>query len=175
MLPKPKSWNESLKGNTIPCSQEGLFLTSHRRLKQERTEWDEVIGSAPTTSSQPENPESVPGELSPLRHDVLDTPQRAIFEQLHNPAPDASTDTGSLQQRLRNISDDLEFAVDQFAHGVHALTTTRETAERVAERSLSEAAKALEERDKQRTASGQAVDQMDALRGLARVLNAQYR
>lgn len=81
----------------------------------------------------------------------------------------------AIQQKLQTISNDLEFTVDMFAHGVHTLSTTRETAERVAEKSLADAARALEEREKQRAASGQSLDQMNSLRGLARVLNAQQK
>lgn len=81
----------------------------------------------------------------------------------------------AIQQRLRNISENLEFTVDQFAHGIHALSTTKETADRVAERTLADAAKVLEEREKQRRVNGKAVDPMDALRGLAKVLNSQNR
>ncbi|KAK4506921.1 hypothetical protein PRZ48_000654 [Zasmidium cellare] len=145
------------------------------RLKQERAEWDEVIQSA-SSASQPQDREEVaPGSVSPLRQDDLDSPQRAIFEQLQSSAADSTTEPQALQQRLRTISDNLEFAVDQFAHGVHALSTTRETAARVAEKSLANAANALDEREKQRSAGGRGADQMDTLRGLARVLNAQYR
>lgn len=113
--------------------------------------------------------------MSPLRQDALDSPQRAIFEQLQSSAADSSTEPEVLQQRLRTISDNLEFAVDQFAHGVHALSTTRDTAARAADKSLASAANTLEEREKQRKANGKGADQMDTLRGLARVLNAQYR
>ena len=78
---------------------------------------------------------------------------------------------------MRNIATNLEFSVDQFAHGVHALTSTKETAERLAERSLGDAAGVLEEREKERKAGAGkgAVDAMDALRGLARVLNGSKR
>ncbi|EGP92397.1 uncharacterized protein MYCGRDRAFT_102358 [Zymoseptoria tritici IPO323] len=62
-----------------------------------------------------------------------------------------------------------------FAHGVHTLSTTRDTADRLAEKSLKDAADALEEREKQRAATGKSLDQMNALRGLARVLNSQQK
>lgn len=145
------------------------------RLKKERAEWDEVIQSASSANQQPEREDMPPGSVSPLRQDALDSPQRAIFEQLQSSTADSTTEPEALQQRLRTISDNLEFAVDQFAHGVHALGMTRETASRVAEKSLANAANALEEREKQRAAGGRGADQMDTLRGLARVLNAQYR
>lgn len=122
------------------------------------------------TQQQPEV-----GGLSPLQPELLSTPQRAIFEQLNPTATHHHTDPQAIQQRLRTISDDLEFAVDMFAHGVHALSTTRETAERAAEKSLADAAHALEEREKQRAASGNSLDQMNSLRGLARVLNSQQK
>ena len=105
----------------------------------------------------------------------MENPQRALFEQLQTPAGDDITDPNAIQTRLSNISEDLEYTVDRFAHGVHALSTAREVAERVADRALADAANLLEEREKQQTSSGKAVDQMDALKGLARVLNAQYK
>lgn len=116
-----------------------------------------------------------PGSLSPLQPDILSSPQRAIFERLNSTTNQSHTEPQAIQQRLRTISDDLEFAVDMFAHGVHALSTTRETAERAAEKSLADAAHALEAREKQRTASGNTLDQMSSLRGLARVLNSQQK
>lgn len=152
-----------------------LFADEHSRLKKERAEWDEVIKSASSRTQPEEQGDVAPGQMSPLREDVLDSSQRAIFEQLQSSITDLAIEPEGLQQRLRTISDDLEFAVDQFAHGVHALSTTRDTAARVAEKSLANAANALEEREKQRAAGGTGAGQMDTLRGLARVLNAQYR
>ena len=83
-----------------------------------------------------------------------------------------STDPQSIQQRLHNVSENLEFAVDQFAHGLHVLGTTKTTAERLAHHSLSEAASVLEQREREHRVNGKnAVDPMDALKGLAKVLN----
>ena len=148
------------------------------RLKKERAEWDDLIASATSTAASAPNVNGdTEGGLSPLHPELLDSPQRAIYEQL--PAPlggqAMSIDPSSIQQRLRNISQNLEFTVDQFAHGVHALSTVRETAERVADRTLSDAANVLEEREKERRVNGKAVDPIDALKGLAKVLNSQNR
>ncbi|SMR44292.1 unnamed protein product [Zymoseptoria tritici ST99CH_1A5] len=146
------------------------------RLKRERAEWDEVVQSAASIATNPDNTESTAeGGVSPLRPDLLDSPQRAIFEQLTSSAAEFSTEPESIQERLQTISGDLEFAVDMFAHGVHTLSTTRDTADRLAEKSLKDAADALEEREKQRAATGKSLDQMNALRGLARVLNSQQK
>lgn len=142
------------------------------RLKQERAEWDQLIASAAAASSTNEDIDNK-GNLSPLQPDLLDSPQRAILEQLQAPTTEASTEPGSIQQRLRNISENVEFAIDQFAHGVHALSVTRDVGERMAERSLADAANVLEEREKEEKVNGKAVDPMDALRGLAKVLNAR--
>jgi len=57
------------------------------------------------------------------------------------------------------MSDNLEFTVDQFAHGIHTLTTVKETADRAEDRRI----------------NGKAVDPMDALKGLAKILNSQQR
>lgn len=143
------------------------------RLKKERAEWDGLIASAAPKTS-PEELDTT-GSLSPIRPELLDSSQRAILEQLQAPTTQSSTEPGALQQRLRNISENLEFSVDQFAHGVHSLIATKETAERLADRTLSDAAAMLEEREKERTVNGKAIDPMDALKGLAKVLNSQQR
>ncbi|PPJ53889.1 hypothetical protein CBER1_04608 [Cercospora berteroae] len=152
------------------------------RLKSERAEWDALTKSAASVTLQPSSTEeqqpAETGSLSPVHPDLLDSPQRRIFEQLTSSSEDATAtvaDPGTIQSRLKTISEDLEFAVDQFAHGIHTLSTTRETAERVAEKSLADAANVLEEREKLRKQGSQAVNQMDALRGLARVLNSQQQ
>ncbi|KAM3418266.1 hypothetical protein BST61_g4267 [Cercospora zeina] len=150
-----------------------------KRLKSERAEWDALTKSAASVTLQPSNTEgqqpAETGSLSPVHPDVLDSPQRRIFEQLTSASEDATADPGTIQSRLKTISEDLEFAVDQFAHGIHTLSTTRETADRVAEKSLADAASVLKEREKARIEGSQAVNQMDALRGLARVLNSQQQ
>ena len=145
------------------------------RLKKERAEWDELIASAAPPKSPSKDKVEFDGQLSPLRSDLLDSPQRAILEQLQAPTTESSTEPSDIQQRLRNISENLEFTVDQFAHGIHAITTSRDVAERLADRSLADAASVLEEREKERRMNGKAVDPMDALRGLAKVLNSQNR
>ncbi|KAK5170452.1 uncharacterized protein LTR77_005040 [Saxophila tyrrhenica] len=148
------------------------------RLKKGRASWDELLASAATTAPSPsksDKPED--GHLSPLNPDLLDTPQRAILEQLQAPTAEQPSpkDPTTIQHRLQQISQNLEFTVDQFAHGVHALSTTKATADRLAERSLDEAASVLQEREQEQRAKGQGVGALDALRGLARVLNRPQR
>lgn len=159
----------------MPLFDENPQADARCRLKADRAEWDEVARSAATLSAQPERNDLQTGQMSPVRPDVLDSPQREILEKLHQPDTESAIQPETLHDRLRSISLDLEFSVDRFAHGIHALSTTRDTAERVAERSLADAAHVLEEREKQRASTANPVDQMDVLRGLARVLNAQYR
>ena len=142
------------------------------RLKKERSEWDNLISSAAQAASAQDT--DATGDLSPLHPELLDSPQRAIVEQLQA-STSTSTDPDAIQQRMRNISQNLEFTVDQFAHGIHSLTSTKETAERLAERTLGDAAGVLEEREKERKVNGKSIDSMDALRGLARVLNSSKR
>ncbi|KAI5369862.1 Putative kinetochore-associated protein Dsn1/Mis13 [Septoria linicola] len=147
------------------------------RLTVERAEWDALTQSAGSASLQPAGLDESQAEdrsLSPVNPDVLDSPQRTIFEKVGE-VQGTTSDPTTLYDRLRAIANDLEFTVDQWAHSVHSLSTIRETAERVAEKSLSEAAGALEEKERQRAKGRQSVDQMDALRGLARVLNSQQR
>lgn len=56
---------------------------------------------------------------------------------------------------------------------MHSLKASKDTAERLANRTLDSAATLLEEREKERRLNSRAVDPMDALRGLAKVLNSQ--
>ena len=155
-------------------------LTNLSRLKKQQAEWDELSASAVPKAS-PSKAKTKVGEtednLSPINPDLLDSPQRDILTQLRGPASASAppVDAGAIQQRLRNISENLEFTVDQFAHGVHALSTTRDVAERLADKTLDQAAVVLTEREKARNVDGKAVDTMDALRGLARVLNGRTR
>ena len=159
-----------------PISKTGAMrLTFTYRLKKERAEWDNLIKSAAPPPSPPKKDADQEGQFSPMHPELLDSPQRAILEQLQAPTTEVSTEPGEIQQRLRNVTENLEFTVDQFAHGIHALSTTRETGERLADRSLAVAASALEEREKGYRLNGKAVDPMDALRGLAKVLNGQRR
>lgn len=58
---------------------------------------------------------------------------------------------------------------------MHAISATRELGEQLADQALSEAAAALEEREKAQRANGKAVDPMDALKGLAKILNSKNR
>jgi kinetochore protein Mis13/DSN1 len=145
------------------------------RLKKERQEWDNLAKSAipaPTPEKQKATalPEPAVRGLSPLNADLLSSPDRAIFAQL-NDLTTSSSGTNALQQRLQNISSSLEFSIDQFAHGVHAMATTRDMAERVADRSLKDATDILEERDKEKKQKTGSIEPMGALRGLAKVLN----
>lgn len=168
------SWNSNLGQRTT--------LTLHR-LKAERKEWDSLTASAaPPAPSPSKSKAEDDGHLSPLHPELLDSPQRSILEQLQQPQSQdqqngSSTSPRTIQSRLRTIASNLEFTVDQFAHGVHALSVAKDTADRLADRSLDEAADVLHEKDREeRTANGgKAVDAMDALRGLARVLNGKGR
>ncbi|KAF1823753.1 uncharacterized protein K489DRAFT_379747 [Dissoconium aciculare CBS 342.82] len=169
-LPVRKRPNPRNLANAAKVEELTLEL---QKLERERLEWDELVKSSAGSSHQ--EPTEAETCLSPLRADLLDSPQRAIFDQLQASKTSDLTDTKTIQSRLQEISKDLEFAVDQFAHGVHTLQVARETAERVADHSLADAANALEDRQKQRAAAGKPVHQMDALRGLARVLNAKHK
>lgn len=158
-------------GKDRRSGQSILRMLTINRLKKERSEWDDLIASAAQAAAAPEG---TTGELSPLHPQLLDSPQRRIVEQLQG-SESTATEPAAIQQRMRNISENLEFTVDQFAHGVHALATTKQTAERLAERNLGDAANILEEHEKERKAVGKGVDAMDALKGLARVLNSGRR
>lgn len=163
-------------------SGQGAYLTLSR-LKTERSEWDALIASAaPPIPSPSKSAAEDDGDLSPLHSELLDSPQRSILEQLQQPQsqdqqPISSTSPLTVQSRLRTIASNLEFTVDQFAHGVHALSIAKDTADRLADRSLDEAADVLQKKETERRTidGGKGVDAMDALRGLARVLNGKGR
>ncbi|KAK5739578.1 hypothetical protein LTR17_005267 [Elasticomyces elasticus] len=144
------------------------------RLKAELASWEALKNNAIPVSppSKPGAGEEIDGALSPLQDNMLDSSQLAILEELRRPA---LTDPEAVQTRLRGVAEGLEFSVDSFAHGVHALTTSRATAERLAERSLGGAAEVLEGREKARKAEGRGVDPLEALRGLGKVLNGRRR
>nr|OQO19491.1 hypothetical protein B0A51_11537 [Rachicladosporium sp. CCFEE 5018] len=157
------------------------------RLRKERNSWDSLIASA-IKQTNPRDPQSSPsntpkasnvvesGIFSPINADLIDSPDRAVLAQLQQ--SDSTTAHDALQKRLQNVSANLEFSIDCFAENVHALSTSRSTAESLAERNLKEAAEVLEGRENTRRAAGavNGVPQpsaMDALRGLARVLNGR--
>ncbi|KAK3672384.1 hypothetical protein LTR78_007691 [Recurvomyces mirabilis] len=146
------------------------------RLKKERADWDTLMKSALSTPPPAESgAEDEQHVLSPVNLDLLDSPERAIFEQLQAPTTEIATDSTAIQQRLQHVAENLEFSVDQFAHGVHALSTTRNTAEKLAERTLAEAADMLDEREKARRQESKGADALDALRALGKVLNGRRR
>lgn len=138
------------------------------RLKLERKAWHDVTASADHLTSHSEG-----DNLSPLHPDLLPSPQRAIFDQFKQYQDAELVTPNRLQQRLQDVSLKLEYTVDSFAHGVHALNTTRQLAERAAHRTASNAAQELEKREQERlTRDGERkLDTLDALRGLAKALN----
>jgi kinetochore protein Mis13/DSN1 len=182
--PNPRNIANAAKAVELELELERYGITSFPirsmiliicRLKKERQEWDNLVKSAipaPTPEKQKAAPEPQTAlrGLSPLNADLLSSPDRAIFAQL-NELTTSSSGTNALQQRLQNISSSLEFSIDQFAHGVHAMATTRDMAERVADRSLKDATDILEERDKEKKQKTGSIEPMGALRGLAKVLN----
>lgn len=148
------------------------------RLQLERRAWDEVAASADKAlQSESQSLDTTNDGLSPLQPDLLSSPQRAILEQLNQPNDLAAINPSQIQQRLQDVATKLEYTVDSFAHSVHAVSTTRDVAERIAQQSSKMAARELEKREEEQAASsgGHKVDALDALRGLAKVLNARKR
>ncbi|KAK4971504.1 hypothetical protein LTR42_007232 [Elasticomyces elasticus] len=145
------------------------------RLKAELASWEALKDNAIPFSppSKPGASGEIEGSLSPLQDELLDSPQRAMLEELRGPA--RTTDPEAVQTRLRTVAEGLEFSVDCFAQGVHALKASRDTAERLVEKSLGDAASVLEGREKARKGEGKGVDPLEALRGLGRVLNGRRR
>nr|POF11621.1 kinetochore protein mis13 [Quercus suber] len=184
MLLKQSSWNRSLKGQfpgLFANNERGADVCLARRLKKEKSEWETLLKSA-TSAVTPASPSKTSSEdlrsLSPIHGDHLDSPQRAILTQLQtnsdsSDAPPAAVDVETLETNLRHLSSNLEFSVDQFAHGVHAVTTAKTTADRVAERTFTEAAAVLEHREHARGHQG--ADAVNSLRALGKLLNGKFR
>lgn len=140
-------------------------LTRHR-LKAERQAWEAIL-EIPSPKA-----DSDTASLSPLNLDLLSSPERHIYDQLQARTEEVP-DQHDIVQRLQDISRDLEFSVDLVSHSVHAVDTTRQVAERIAEQSLGDAATILQQRHEGLAAKdGPRIDALDALKGLARVLNA---
>ncbi|KAI7343425.1 hypothetical protein KC354_g15665 [Hortaea werneckii] len=165
--PNPRNVTNATKAEELEVELE--------RLKKERAEWDDLMKSAVPPSPPTKEDAEAERELSPLHPDLLDSPQRKLLEQLQAPAIESSTHPEAVQKRLRHVSENIEFSVDQFAHGMHTLSTTRDTAERLADKSLSEAAEVLEDREKGRRATGKSADAFDALKALGKVMNGRRR
>ncbi|KAI7305967.1 hypothetical protein KC315_g14431, partial [Hortaea werneckii] len=165
--PNPRNVTNATKAEELEVELE--------RLKKERAEWDDLMKSAVPPSPPTKEDAEAERELSPLHPDLLDSPQRKLLEQLQAPAIESSTHAEAVQKRLRHVSENIEFSVDQFAHGMHTLSTTRDTAERLADKSLSEAAEVLEDREKGRRATGKSADAFDALKALGKVMNGRRR
>lgn len=149
------------------------------RLKKARVEWDELMKTAlahepfAQVASQDDQP------LSPLHPDLLDSPQKAVLNQIQSQTTASVTASSVVQQKLQNITESLEFSVDLFADGVQAISTAKETAERVADRTLAQAAEILNEREKERhkveDGDGKTMDAYDTLKALGKVMNARRR
>ncbi|QIW96490.1 hypothetical protein AMS68_002008 [Peltaster fructicola] len=146
------------------------------RLRAERQTWDGLIAEAADASTkQLEQPTLDHIPFSPPRPELLSPSQQEIFRQFQETDAGSDVNPESLQNRLERMSSGVEFIVDQFSHTVHAVATAKDMAGRMADRSLSDAAKALKQRDQDIASRvpGPQVDALDALRGLAKILNAR--
>ena len=152
---------------TLITNDFGAQTDLSNRLKAERAQWSTLAQSALPPSSPPKSDAT----LSPLHPDLLDSPQRAIYEQLQSPASDTVPE--AIQSRLRSVAQGLEFSIDSFAHGVHALSNSNAVAGVLADKTLSGAADTLESREKENRAHGKGVDALDALKALGRVMNGR--
>ncbi|KAK3112255.1 hypothetical protein LTR53_011656 [Teratosphaeriaceae sp. CCFEE 6253] len=179
-VPLRKAANPRNTANAAKAEELGREL---ERLKAQRADWDTLMRSAipatPPANADTDSGAEVDGgpALSPLHPELLDSPQRAILETLNAPAAGEPSvnDPEALQQRLRTVAEDLEFTVDRFAHGMHALARTKEVAETLAEKTLEQAAGVLDTREKSRRTEGKGADALDALRALGKVLNGRRR
>jgi len=81
------------------------------------------------------------------------------------------------QQRLRNVLDGLEFKIDTFADGIHAVDKLHESLRGLADRVLEQAAGALEKREQEalERAGMQKVGIGDVLRSFSRIGEAKGR
>jgi kinetochore protein Mis13/DSN1 len=139
------------------------------RLQMERKQW------AALTAAPPPLPPLLPDKTFPTPESIdvsmLSFEEAAILSRLTT-SSSASSQHSSAQSHIQNLQSGLEFKVDQFAHGIHALTQYRETAECVADRVLALGAQALEDRSrKEREEAGtRDLPVMEVLRSLSRIL-----
>ena len=82
----------------------------------------------------------------------------------------------SASRRLEAISADLEFEIDQFATGLHVMSSYKRLAEKVADGSLVVSARTLEEKDHESMRNitkdfGDAASTRDVLRTLSRIID----
>ena len=100
------------------------------------------------------------------------TQQAALQTLVSDTEPSLTAATCS---RIQKINQNLEFEVDKFANNVHAMSTYKDAAERVADDVLGMSVDALEKRDQQgrQRAAGEngETGMRDVLRGLSRVID----
>ena len=158
-----------------------------RSLEDEKAAWEAL---ASTSNSMP--PPAAPSTdapiptLSDIDTSLLEPTQASMLAFLQTPQPQPKpadstrtsftfTSSTSLQTHLDALAQSLEPNIDLFADGVHKIEQYRGTAERVADRILSTAARRLEEREKDVKArvGAEGIGVGDVLRGLAGVLGEQ--
>ncbi|MCJ1398088.1 hypothetical protein MMC11_001285 [Xylographa trunciseda] len=143
-----------------------------KRLQSERQTWEALLAPADTPLLDPFPPNSLP-PASTISAELLSSiSQTAALEVLRSfHPPDAPLFADNIQNRLQDLSRDLEFKVDTFTENVHILGLYREEADRMADRALQTSAEVLEEREKKRTErSGADIGVREVLRGLSRVV-----
>lgn len=115
-------------------------------------------------------PSGQPPSSSALSIDLLDPEDASILSSLRAfPSRALATDVTS---RLKNIQDNLEFQIDQFADGMHKLEQSRQTMDAVASKVLSLSATRLDERaaaEKERVGTAHLPIQ-EVLRTLSRIM-----
>lgn len=167
-------------------------------LQGEKRSWTDLLASNFIPSAESKQTPKL--DTQHVDQSLLDPAQSAILSTLVSasassanhrqneaqaqPQPPSDTTTVSQRQdtvdlavqthnRLNNLSQSLEFRIDQFADSLHRLEQYRQCADRVAEGILSKSAEALEQRDKERMekSGGEetGTDSIDVLRALSRV------
>ena len=113
--------------------------------------------------------------MSPPRLELLSPAQQDILTQFLTADASDVPKKDDIEQRVRHASNDVEFLVDQLSHSVHAISSAKDVTGRMAGQSMSNAAKTLDQRDEHLDSqdTGPKVDALDALRGLARILNSR--
>lgn len=181
VIKKPNPQNEKNKATLEELEEE------IKRLEDEKAAWEAL---ASTSNSMP--PPAAPSTdapiptLSDIDTSLLEPAQASMLAFLQTPQPQPKpadgtrtsftfTSSTSLQTHLDALAQSLEPNIDLFADGVHKIEQYRGTAERVADRILSTAARRLEEREKDVKArvGAEGIGVGDVLRGLAGVLGEQ--
>lgn len=171
----------------LPVLSMSILTPIVTRLQSEKVAWEALHHPLPLSPPlPPQTSEQPPPTIDPL---LLDSPEQARFlSLLSQPLATSATTTASSSTtshpptsltrqtttQLQSLASTLEFNVDRFADGIHALAEYQRMGERVAGRALGLGAERLEERSRRERGAGTGgeaeVGTKEVLRALGEVL-----